>query len=190
MAMKRVFVSLLAAALAVMVVFGVSILDQQVAEAAPATTVKTCGGDTIKLSASEKRVLDLHHNARKRRELKPLCVHPILTQAARAHTKEMLDRQYFSHDSFNGETLRERLERFGYTSSGYTYYYVGENISWGCGSYGTPDKTFERWMHSTVHRENILWSRFRQVGIGVLTGTYKNCSQVTMYTVDFGTRRR
>ena len=190
MVMKRVFVSLLAAALAVMVVFWGSILEKRVAEAAPATTVKTCDGDTIKLSANEKHVLELHNKARKRRGLKPHCVHPILTQAARAHTKEMLDKDYFSHNSFDGETLRERLERFGYTSSGFPCYYVGENISWGCGSYGAPDRTFKRWMHSSVPRENILWKRFREVGIGVLTGTYKDCSQVTMYAVDFGTRRR
>ena len=28
-----------------------------------------------------------------------------------------------------------------------------------------------------------------EVGIGVLTGTYKQYTQTTMYTVDFGTRR-
>ncbi len=190
MAMKRVFVSLLAAALAVMVVFGVSILEQREAEADPATTVKTCGGDTIKLSADEKRVLELHNKARKSRGLRPLCVHPALTQAARAHSRDMLDRDYSSHTSPDGETVKQRLKRFGYDCSDCSYYAYGENIAWGCGSYGAPERIFRWWMHSSGHRSNILNKKFREVGIGVLTGTYKKCNQVTMYTVDFGTRRR
>ena len=188
MATKRVSAFFLAAALAVIAALGVSVLEPQEAEAT-LVGVPTCDGGTITLNAEEKRVLELHNKARKKRGLKALCVHPTLTQAARAHTKEMLDKDYFSHDSFNGETLRERLERFGYTSEGYSYYYYGENISWGCGSYGAPDITFKRWMHSPVHRANILRKKFREVGIGVLTGTYKECSQATMYTVAFGSRR-
>jgi uncharacterized protein YkwD len=188
MATRHVTVSILTVAFAAIAAFCALILMPQGARAT-LISVETCDGGTITLNPDEKRVLELHNEARKKRGLKPLCVHPILTEAARAHTKEMLDKKYFSHDSFNGETLRERLERFGYTSSGYSYYYVGENISWGCGSYGAPDSTFKRWMHSSVHRANILWKRFREVGIGVLTGTYKDCNQVTMYTVDFGVRR-
>ena len=42
--------------------------------------------------------------------------------------------------------------------------------------------------HDPVHRSNILNKHFREVGIGVLTGTYKQCTQTMMYTVDFGTR--
>jgi uncharacterized protein YkwD len=45
-------------------------------------------------------------------------------------------------------------------------------------------------MHSPGHRSNILKKGFREVGIGVMKGTYKTCSQATMYTVDFGVRRR
>jgi uncharacterized protein YkwD len=49
---------------------------------------------------------------------------------------------------------------------------------------------FKWWMHSSGHRSNILKKKFREVGIGVLTGTYKSCDHATMYTVDFGTWRR
>jgi uncharacterized protein YkwD len=83
-------------------------------------TVTTCDGGTITLNADEERVLELHNQARKRHGLKLLWVNPILTQAARVPSKEMLDKYYLSHNSFNDETLRERLERFGYTSSGYS----------------------------------------------------------------------
>jgi uncharacterized protein YkwD len=187
--MKRVSVVLLVATLAAISAIGALLLGPLGAEAA-LVTVKTCGGGTIEVNSNEKRMLELHNKARTERGLKALCVHPALTRAARAHSKEMLDKDYTSHNSFNGETIQQRLERFGYTFDGYSYYAIGENITWGCGSYGAPDRRFKWWMSSSSHRSNILSKKFREVGIGVLTGTFKSCDNVTMYTADFATRRR
>ena len=189
MATRYVAVSVLTAAFAAIAAFCALILMPQEARAA-LVSVKTCDGGTITLYADEQRVLELHNKARKKRGLKALCVHPILTEAARAHSKEMIDKDYTSHDSFNGETVTERLERYGYTSDGYSYYMHGENIAWGCGSAGDPESIFKWWMHSSDHRSNILKKGFREVGIGVLRGTYKSCTRAAMYTVDFGVRRR
>ena len=189
MAMKRIVVSLLVAGLLAIIVIGASLLEPREAEAAP-TTVATCDGGTIQLNDNEKRMLELHNTARKKRGLRKLCVHPILTEAARAHTQEMLDKDYSSDLSYNGETTRERLERFGYPPEGYSSYYYGENIAWGCESYGAPERIFRWWMHTSEHRKNILNKRLREVGLGVMTGTYKSCDQATMYTVDFATPRR
>lgn len=152
-------------------------------------TVKTCGGGTIKVSANEKRMLELHNNARTKRGLKTLCVHPDLTAAARAHSQDMLNKDYASHESPSGENVGERLERFGYGSDGFSYYLIGENIAWGCGSRGSAEHLFKWWMHSRGHRHNILNKKFREVGIGARTGTFKSCDHATMYTADFGTRR-
>lgn len=188
MATRYVAVSVLTVAFAAIAAFCALILMPQEARAA-LVSVKTCDGGTITLYADEQRVLELHNKARKKRGLKALCVHPILTEAARAHSKEMLAKDYFAHDSFNGESVKERLERFGYTFDGYSSYAYGENIAWGCGSYRTPESRFKSWMHSPDHKANILDKRFREVGIGVLTGTYKGCTRAAMYTVDFGVRR-
>ncbi len=113
-----------------------------------------------------------------------------MIKAARAHSQEMLDKDYLSHDSFNGESVEQRLHRFGYTFGGYSYYLYGENIAGGCGSYGSPTSIFDRWMHSTDHKSNILNSKYREVGIGVRTGPFKDCAEATTYTVDFGTRKQ
>lgn len=181
---------LLAVAVAATAIIGALTLTPQDAEAST-VTVKTCGGDAIELNAAEKRILALHNTARIHRGLKALCVEPVLTKAARAHTQEMLDKDYISHNSFNGETVEERLIRFDYTSSGYSYYLVGENIAWACGSSMDANDIFRWWMNSLPHRSNILNKDFRQIGIGIRSGTYKTCSQqARVYTVDFGTRRR
>ena len=189
MAMKHVAVVLLAGTLAAIGVIGALLLKPQGAEAASGT-VSTCGGGTIQLNSNEQYMLARHNKARKKRGVKPLCVNPALTQAARAHSQEMLDKDYTSHNSFNGESVKQRLARFGYTLNGYSYYAIGENIAWGCGSKGAPDHIFRFWTHSSKHRSNILNKKFKEVGIGVRTGTFKSCSNATMYTVDFATRRR
>jgi uncharacterized protein YkwD len=147
------------------------------------------GRSGIEVSADEKCMLELHNNARTKRGLKTLCVHPDLTAAARAHSQDMLNKDYASHESPSGENVGERLERFGYGSDGFSYYLIGENIAWGCGSRGSAEHLFKWWMHSRGHRQNILNKKFREVGIGARTGTFKSCDHATMYTADFGTRR-
>jgi uncharacterized protein YkwD len=189
MATRYIPVSVLVVALAVIAAFCALVLVPRGSNAAP-IYVKTCSGGTIELDANEKRLLDLHNTARHNHGLKRLCVHPALTAAARAHSHEMLSRDYLSHRSYNGETTAQRLARYGYTLNGYSYYALGENIAWGCGSAGTPDKAFSFWMHSRDHRHNILNKKFREIGIGSETGTYKTCTQATVHTVDFGVRIR
>lgn len=52
------------------------------------------------MTIAEEPVFKLHNQARTSRGLKALCVHPDLTQAARAHSQEMLDKDYMEHNSF------------------------------------------------------------------------------------------
>ncbi len=147
-------------------------------------TVKTCDGRSIELKADEKRVLDLHNEACKRQRLEPLCVHPLLTEAARTHSKEMIDENYFSH-------LQERSDpRCSTQALDYDWCAYSENTAWGSGSYSTPESTLDRWMKSPGHKKNILNGKFREIGAGSVTGDFKGTGGATIYTVDFGTRRR
>jgi uncharacterized protein YkwD len=45
-------------------------------------------------------------------------------------------------------------------------------------------------MNSPGHRRNILDRRLREIGVGTYTGQYKTYRGWTMYTADFGTRRK
>ena len=100
-------------------------------KAVATTAVKTCGGGSISLNVKEKRVLVLHNVARTDHGLKPLCADLGLTRAARSHSREMIEKDYFSHSSYNGESVSERLRRFGYHRSIYA-----ENIAGGSGTFG------------------------------------------------------
>ena len=152
-------------------------------------TVQTCDNSTIELNTDEKQMLDLHNQTRIAKGLPQLCVHATLTEAARAHSQEMLDKGYLSHDSFNGDNLQTRLAHFGYTFPGYSSWDYGENISWGSSYMGEPENRFDAWMNSDDHKANILNKDYREIGIGARTGSYENNSG-NMYTVDFGTRQR
>lgn len=151
--------------------------------------VETCGGDDIYLNATEKKLLGLHNEARKERGLKPFCVHPTLTEAARAHSEDMIEQDYFAHATPSGESLGERLRRFGYTAKGYSYWKVGGNIAWHSGPRPEPENMFNGWMNSPHHRVNILSEDFRQIGLGTYAGAYKSYEESVMYTAEFGVRR-
>ena len=150
---------------------------------AATTSVKTCSGGNIDLGDKEERTLVLHNETRADHGLEPLCINPLLTRAARSHSREMVEKDYFSHYSEDGEGVGARLRRFGYDWS-----VCGENLAGGYGNPEEPDSIFELWTNSTHHRANILDRRFRQVGVGTYTGTYNGIEEYTMYTVDFGSQ--
>jgi uncharacterized protein YkwD len=148
-------------------------------EVEPGSAVRTCGGGTIQLSAKEERTFRLHNRTRKGRGIRPLCVHPALTKAARSHSADMIRKDRLWHGN-----VGRRLKKFGYHWRTY-----GENIGWGSGSRGSSKSIFRSWMKTRGHRSNILNRRFREIGVGVETGTFKGTRGATVYTVDFGTRR-
>ena len=150
------------------------------AEAAGGGRVSKCGGGKIFLNADEKQIFTLQNRERRDRGLRSLCVHPDLQRAARAHSEDMIRRDYFSHDTKGrNEGSCERIRRYGYR-----WRACGENI----GHNSTPNRMLGAWMRSADHRRNILNGNFREVGIGAHTGNYSG-SRTTMYTADFGSRR-
>ena len=149
--------------------------------AAAATRVNSCTSGKIELKDDEKRIFDLQNRERDDRGLPKLCVHPKLQKIARNHSKDMVERDYFSHKTKgSGRTPEQRAKR-----AGYNYRDFGENIGYGA----TPGAVFDSWMRSSLHRANILNKRFREVGVGAETGHFKPAGgTTTVYTVDFGKR--
>ena len=162
--------------LAIIAVVGASALDPGKAQAADTVNVRTCTGGKIALKADEKRMLELHNERRRSQDLRRLCVHPALQRAARDHSQDMIRRDYFGHGN-----VGKRLKRHGYNWCTY-----GENILSDPGS-PSPGPSFDDWMDSDSHRDNILSRRFKEVGIGLATGTH-NGERKTMWTADFGSR--
>jgi uncharacterized protein YkwD len=177
MVLRYATVILGAVMLATLVALSVSAVEPKEAEAAIA--VRTCGGESIALKAKEERTLRLHNQVRRNHGLRSLCVNRKLTKAARAHSADMIRRDYFGHGP-----VGTRLTSYGYRWSTY-----GENIAGGSGARGKPKPIFGGWMKSSHHRANILNGGLRQIGVGTAKGDYRGVGGYTMYTVDFGRRR-
>jgi uncharacterized protein YkwD len=147
-------------------------------------TVTGCDGSSVTLGAEESAELQLHNAERARNGLAAFCVHPRLVDAARAHSQDMIVRNYFSHTSADGRSFVQRVDGAGYT--GWTN--LAENIAWGSGTLGEPSTIFTNWMNSPGHKANILNPNLREIGIGVASGTFQGYSGARVYTADFGTR--
>jgi uncharacterized protein YkwD len=175
---------------AVLAAVAASLGDPATAQAEGGGYVNKCGEGRIFLDENEKKTFALHNEVRRNNNLPAFCVHPRLQKAARAHSKDMIQRAYFSHDTKGkNETFAERLKRLGYDPQGYRHYKVGENIAHGSGSAGEPEEIMRGWMQSDEHRRNIRDRDFREIGIGTYTGKWEGHNGVTMYTADFGVRR-
>ena len=142
----------------------------------------------ITMTKPEKKVLALVNAVRVKHGLHKLRMVASLERAARAHSREMVSRGYFGHDSYSGASFSTRLIHYGYTQTGCTRWTVGEDIACGSGSGGTPRAIFRAWMHSPAHRAVILTRCFRNVGVGRAEGAFRGISGVVFFTLDCGAR--
>jgi uncharacterized protein YkwD len=99
-----------------------------------------------------------------------------LARVARAHSVDMLRRNYFSHGSFAGRVR----------ASGARGPVFGETLAWGTAA--TPQWIVGQWLASPAHRAVMLRPGFRRVGIGIVTGTFNGYGGATVVTADFAGR--
>jgi uncharacterized protein YkwD len=92
----------------------------------------------------------------------PLTMDPSLQCAARVHSKDMADRDFFDHDNPDGDGPSERMEEAGYDGRGW-----GENIAAGR---STAEDTMEQWMNSPGHCVNIMGENYTLIGVGYYAG--------------------
>jgi uncharacterized protein YkwD/nucleoid-associated protein YgaU len=104
-----------------------------------------------------------------------------LAAAARRHANDMAAMGWISHTGSDGSRVRDRARDAGYP--GYSWgLMVGENI-YGGYTLGRPQDAMTWWMNSTVHRNQILSTRFRELGAASAgSGGY------TYYVMVFGDR--
>ena len=107
--------------------------------------------------------------ASEREMMAPLYYDFNLNDAARFHSIDMWENDWFDHPSSDGTSFGARMGRF-YTDSSW----VGENIAM-----GYPDAmvaVVHGWMCSAGHRANIMNADYNELGTGVVS---------TYYTQDF-----
>lgn len=114
-----------------------------------------------------------------------------LAKAARRFSVHMVSDRFFDHVSPSGSTLSSRVRGgTSYLRGRVRGWSLGENLAWGAGKRATPRRIVSAWMKSSGHRANILGARFRQIGIGVVTGAPRDVGTMpaATYTTKFGFR--
>lgn len=137
-------------------------------------TVKPEGKESVSLDVkkinltvdekAESQMFAKVNEERRKLAITELVWEPNLVPVARSHAKDMWERKYFSHYSPEGNDVGDRLNE-----SKIKYSFAGENLALA----PTVQTAHTGLMNSEGHRENILDSRFKKVGIGVIdNGVY------------------
>lgn len=92
----------------------------------------------------------------------PLTGNDALAQAARDHSQDMADNDYFDHAGLDGSSFGDRAAAAGYDAFPY-----GENIAAGNTD---PEATFEQWRNSDGHCRNMTTTNANEIGVGFASG--------------------
>jgi uncharacterized protein YkwD len=134
------------------------------------------GAQARTLSSSEASLLQTMNSVRTSHHLAPLRLDVRLLHAARGHSSDMMQRQYFAHGSVAGRVLAQ----------GARGPVFGEDLAWGTGV--GAQWVVTRWLASPPHRAVLLRPGFRRVGIGVAFGTFVGHGGSVVFTADFAGR--
>lgn len=93
----------------------------------------------------------------------PLQASSKLSNAARAHARDMARNNFLSHAGSDGSQVAERAGR-----AGYAWRLIGENVAGGPSS---AQEVVDGWLSSPGHCRNIMDSGFTEMGAGFATET-------------------
>ena len=128
-------------------------------EETPAEDAGSEPADTV--AAYEQEVFDLVNQIREENGLEPFVYNETLAGTARAHSQDMIDRNFFSHTNPDGEDPFDRMR-----DNGLSFSMAAENIAAG---QRTPEEVVNSWMNSEGHRANILGG-CEELGVGLALG--------------------
>lgn len=107
---------------------------------------------------SVEGLLKSTNGARLQNDQKPLKVNSALTKAAQSKADDMSEKDYWSHNTPNGQAPWVFISKYHYT-----YQKAGENLAYG---FSDPGEVLAGWLNSPSHRENVLDNSFQDVGFG------------------------
>lgn len=116
---------------------------------------------TSVLTEDEHKMFDLVNQERIEAGLSPLNVNPELVVLARMKSQDMIDNEYFAHESPTYGTVYNMLK-----AAEIAYTRAGENLA---GS-AVVERAHNNLMNSPGHRSNILNKYYTCIGIGIIEG--------------------
>lgn len=110
------------------------------------------------LTEEEQEFLDLINANRETNGLEPLQIDGEVQNVARLKADDLVNNNYFSHDSETYGDIQNMLNTFGVT-----YISAGENIA----GNSSLAKAVEAWMNSENHKINILSESYNYTGVAI-----------------------
>lgn len=132
-----------------------------------------------KVSFTAEDIIRETNKKREKMGLHLLEVDNSLFQSAASKGTDMLARDYWAHTGPGGETPWSF-----FLGSGYQYKYAGENLA---RDFDSAQDVVKAWMQSPTHRENLLSSKYHDIGVSVVQGDFAGRSTVLVIQ-HFGTR--
>jgi uncharacterized protein YkwD len=111
-----------------------------------------------RLDAEKAR--DLVNAYRKEKGLRPLKLQPALTEAARAHARDLAKWDRISHFGSDGSNPWDRVKRAGYNAK-----LAAENVGTG---QVTIDEVMKGWQGSPGHNRNLLLPEAEHMGVALV----------------------
>lgn len=126
-------------------------------------------------------MINLTNQARAEAGLEPLVENAALTKYAQIKGQDMLDRDYFAHNTPDGKRPWQWIEK-----ADYDYVYAGENLAM---DFMSAEVVHDAFMKSPSHRRNILNPKYKDIGVAVLKGTIQG-RETTLLVKFYGTQRK
>ena len=124
-------------------------------------------------------IVRLTNIERQKQGLPALTLNSQLSSAALKKASDMFAKNYWAHVSPSGTQ-----PWFFISQSGYTYRYAGENLA---RDFSDPQSVVTAWMNSPTHKENVVNSRYQDIGVAVIDGTLEG-RETTLVVQMFGTK--
>ena len=135
-------------------------------------------------TTAEQSVVKLINKQRAKHSLRALKIDGSLITVARAHSRDMIKRNYFSHHSKSG-TDPARPHRQGRRRGR-----DRRGPGLGLRLVRSPSAIVKLWLNSPPHRRVLFAKDLRYVGIGRATGRFQGTSGAAVFTADFSARIR
>lgn len=126
---------------------------------------------------SIQEVVNLTNKKRAESGLSALSLNQTLSNAAYVKGVDMINKDYWAHVSPDGTQPWTFFK-----NAGYKYKFAGENLA---RDFSNATDAVNAWMNSPTHRDNILNSKYKEIGIGIVEGDLAG-SDTTIIVQFFG----
>ena len=128
-----------------------------------------------------EEIIKLTNIERVNLNLGQLTENKLLSDAAREKAADMFAFNYWAHISPSGRTPWTF-----FTDVGYKYQYAGENLA---RDFNDSSSVVKAWMNSPSHKENMINSKYQEIGVAVVNGTLQGVETtlvVQLFGAQFG----